>query len=468
MSWWAGEPDDQKASVRLALRVGFWVATLAVLAFLPAIGCEFVNMDDTRNFLYNKVLAYPIGQKLAWAWTTRWLGVYQPLSWMLIIGEHAAWTLRPFGYHLVSLVLHAMVGVALFVVTRMLLERTLAGRVEQKEPFAVVAAGLAAVLFCVHPLRTEVVVWASAQPYLPSILCMILGVGAYLKAFESNRPAKRQRKWLAASFGLGVAAMLFKAVAVTYPLILLILDAYPLCRLSFSTGEVGAKKRTLWALGEKLPLLILSVVLMIVARSAKNHPQFDSGEPLAVPLSARMADAAYGVWFYPCKTLLPIGLTVVYPREEAAAVRLGEPGFAVCAAGVVAVSVLAWLLRKQIPGLAAAWVAYLIILAPNSGLIRFSPQLGADRYSYAALLPWVVVLAAGLFHGLTGRSVLRFSSVALSGMLVLLLSAMSWFQCATWKHSVSLWNHALAVGSDRSLEAHGNLALALEPGGARE
>ena len=176
----------------------------------------------------------------------------------------------------------------------------------------------------------------------------------------------------------------------------------------------------------------------------------------------------YSVWFYPCKTLLPIGLTIVYPREEAEAVHLGEPSFAVCAAGVVAASVLVWLLRKRLPGLGAAWVAYLILLAPNSGLVRFSPQVGADRYSYAALLPWVVVLASGLFYGLKDGALVRYAALAFSAVVVLGLCVMSWFQCATWKHSVSLWNHALEVGAGRSLEAHGNLALALSSVGLED
>ena len=170
MRWMRVYPDESGSDMRLALQVGFWVAVMAVLACLPAIGCDFVNMDDYANFQTNEALKYPLGKKLVWAWTTGWLGVYQPLAWILIFFEYAAWALRPFGYHVVSLALHGMIGVALFVVTRMLLERTLAGTAEQKEPFVVVAAGLAALLFCVHPLRTEVVVWLSAQPYLPSVL----------------------------------------------------------------------------------------------------------------------------------------------------------------------------------------------------------------------------------------------------------------------------------------------------------
>ena len=128
---------------------------------------------------------------------------------------------------------------------------------------------------------------------------------------------------------------------------------------------------------------------------------------------------------------------------------------------MVAVCLLAWLLRRKVPAFAAAWAAYLIIQAPSSGLVRFSPQLAADRYSYAASLPWVALLAGGLLYALTRRASIRITSVATVGVVALGLSTMSWFQCATWRHSVALWSHALEVGSDRSLEAHGNLALAL-------
>jgi Flp pilus assembly protein TadD len=133
----------------------------------------------------------------------------------------------------------------------------------------------------------------------------------------------------------------------------------------------------------------------------------------------------------------------------------------VCAAGVVAVCLLAWLLRRRVPSFAAAWAAYLIILAPNSGLVRFSTLFAADRYSYAASLPWVPMLAGGLVYAIRSRASIRTTSVALVGVVALGLSTMSWFQCATWRNPLELWTHALEVGSDRSVEAHGNFALAL-------
>jgi len=99
---------------RLIGRIGLWVAVFAVLAFLPALACDFVNFDDNQNFHLNHALDYPLSRKLAWAWMTRLVHVYQPLAWMLIIAEHAIWALKPMGYHAVSLLLHGAVATALF------------------------------------------------------------------------------------------------------------------------------------------------------------------------------------------------------------------------------------------------------------------------------------------------------------------------------------------------------------------
>ena len=80
MAWLTVQQDDQVSRRRLAWRVGFWVAACSVLAYLPAIGCDFVNLDDPKNYRYNEALHYPPVDALFWAWTTLWIGVYQPLA----------------------------------------------------------------------------------------------------------------------------------------------------------------------------------------------------------------------------------------------------------------------------------------------------------------------------------------------------------------------------------------------------
>ena len=450
----------------LLIRLGIWVVAIAVISFLPAIGCEFVNMDDDRNFTQNKNLNLPLGQKLYWAWTTHWLGVYQPFAWMLIFAQQAICKLRPMGFHITSIAIHAAVGLSLFLVTRRLIERVRPSRTTEQANAVAIGCALATCLFCAHPLRTETVVWLSAQPYLPSVLFFILGVGAYLTAFSPENSSSRRSRWKIASFVLGAVGMLFKAVTVTFPLVLLVLDLYPLGRLN---GEGSSRPRRLARLViEKLPLLFLSLMIMLAAKQAKNYTKFESGDLVAAPFSARLADTVQGVWFYPGKTFIPTSLTIVYPREDDALVDIRRPLYAIYGVGVVAISGLAFMLRRRLPSLAACWVAYLILLGPNSGIIRFSPQFAADRYSYAASLPWVALAAGGFSLAWQWRPRVRAAAYAFTGLAVVGLGVLSWFQCATWKNSITLWNHALEAGADRSLEAHGNLSIILSQVGFEE
>ena len=173
------------------------------------------------------------------------------------------------------------------------------------------------------------------------------------------------------------------------------------------------------------------------------------------------------VWFYPYKTILPNRLAAFYTRTDASLVYLTEPHYAMCAAAVVATCVFAWVLRRRCPGFTAAWLIYLITLAPISGLVRFLPQFAADRYSYAASLPWVVFLAGGLAWAIRERRWATTACWAVAGPLAIGLATSSWYQTATWRDSLSLWNHALEAGQGQSVYAQLALGEALDESGKR-
>ena len=462
------DADDPRTADRmLTWRMSLLVMAFAVLAFLPALGCGFVIPDDSGNFQTNLPLDFPWGQKLAWAWTTRWMEVYQPLWWMLVMAEHAVWGLKPMGYHAVSLALHAAVAVALFALTLAVLRRVTPEAKGRAPASVAIAAGMAVLLFSVHPLRTEMVVWLSAQPHLPSVLCVILGVAVYLIANETNKAPRDRLRWLAGSFLLGSAGMFFKTSAVTFPFILLVLDWYPLGRLTLDPEWSWPwPSRQAWlALVEKVPLLVLSGVMMAVTRWAKPGLLFACGEPVTAPLSARLSDAALVVWFYPYKTVLPSRLGPFYTRADASLVHLTEPRYALCAAAVLATCAFAWTMRRRCPGFTATWLAYLIILAPNSGLVRFLPQFAADRYSYASSLPWVVLLAGGLAWAIRERRRAVTGCWAVVGTLAIGLLISSWYQTAIWRDSLARWSHALEAGQGQSVDAQVAMGNALEEKG---
>ncbi len=365
------------------------LAIVVVVAFIPILNNGFVDWDDGLNFFNNPYYRGLGVAQWKWAWSTFWLGVYQPLAWLLFEAEYAIWGLDPRGYHLVSLLWHVANAVVLYGLTVTLLVRGRADGCLGSPWTCSLAAGLATALFMVHPLRVEVVAWASCQPYLPCALFAMLAVFAYLKA--SGPESSPRWGWLVGSLALSVAAMMSKAPAVSLPAVLLILDVYPLRRLGGGPGRwFGPSVRKVW--WEKVPFVLLSLVFMALAIAAKR--EFHSVISIEQHgLSPRIAQACYGTWFYIVKTVVPTDLMAVYPVPRR--IDWFAPPFLASILGTVAVSVGLFLMRRRWPGLLAAWLSYLVILAPSSGLIRMSDQLAADRYSYLSMIGGVILAAAG-------------------------------------------------------------------------
>ncbi len=383
---------------------------------------------------------------MKWAWSTFWLGVYQPLAWLLFEAQYVFWKLDPRGYHLTSLLLHAANAVVLYVLTVTLLVRCRTDSLLKSPWTCSLGAGLATALFAVHPLRVEAVAWASCQPYLPCALFSMLAVLAYLRAFRTG--SSPRWGWLVGSFVLFVAALLSHAVAVSLPAVLLILDVYPLRRLGDGPGRwFGPSARKVW--WEKVPFVMVSLVFMGLAIAARaaitglNRALRRLREHCPGVLRDLVLHPQDGVTAGPHR-VLPV----------AQGDELARAPFLLSILGTLAMSVGLFLLRRRWPGLLAAWLSYLVILAPNSGIIRISDQIAADRYSYMAMLGWVMLAAACLCRLWQMSSRARPGAI---GMIALGLGAllglvpMTWDQCRTWRNSETLWTHALNHGAGNEL-----------------
>src|SRR5262249_15279659 len=233
-----------------------------------------------------------------------------------------------------------------------------------------------------HPLRVEVVAWASCQAYLPSALFAMLSILAYLRTDRTG--GRHTRAWRAASVVLFGIAVLFKPVPLCLPAVLLILDVYPLGRLR------GRLHRDWWAVLarlvlQKVPYLVISGACLAVT----FHARSDLLSAHADGSAARALFASYSTIFYLHKTLLPTGLCHLYPAP--ASLRWNETAYLGSALLAILLTALCCLARRRWPGLLAAWLAYLVILVPNAGLTRYALYVVADRYSYFTFLG----LAAG-------------------------------------------------------------------------
>lgn len=436
----SGEDTFSGRAVKLAAAI---VAAGALLAFLPAMGGEFVEWDDTPNFVENQSLRGLSGAALKWAFTTSHVGVWQPLSWLLIQAQYELWQLAPWGYHVVSLVFHAANSVLVFLLLLRLL--SWASRPATVDPrAAVTAAGAAALLFAAHPLRAEVVAWASCQPYLPCALFFLLSALAHLKAQDGG---SRARRWYWTSVGLYGAALMSKAAAVMLPAALLIVDAYPLRRLGAAGWFRTAAVRRVW--WEKIPYVCLGLVAAALAVWAKSEVRSLVPMEASSP-DARVAQAALGTWHYVFKTVLPLGLSPYYVLP--ADISLWRPVYFIAFVAAAAVTLELLIHARRRPALTAGWLSYLVVLAPNSGLVRIGQQLAADRYAYLSTVGLFAALAAGLYrllHSPDGPPRTR-SIVGFVALLFALLVALSWHQSGAWKTSEALWTRALREGGEQS------------------
>src|SRR2546428_132051 len=286
-----------------------WLVPLLVVlctlaAFLPTLQNHFVNWDDDKNFLDNHHYRGLTWQQLSWMWTTH-LGHYIPLTWMTLGMDYLLWGMNPVGYHLTSLLLHAARAVVFsFVVFRFL--PLALPRLADRGHALVASAGFAALVFAIHPLRVESVAWVTERRDVLSGLFYLLTLLTYLRSCE--RP-ELGRWWYGLSVALFGCALLSKSMAVSLPVVLLILEVCPLRRLGGSLGWASASARRVYL--EKIPFVLLAAAASALALLA----QLSSRAMVSVAhLSAldRLAVSAYGLSFYLWKTVVPLNLSPLY------------------------------------------------------------------------------------------------------------------------------------------------------------
>lgn len=444
--------DPRRAADRIVPAAVF-AGTFA--AFLPVLGNGFVNWDDAAYLLHNPHFRGLDWERLKWMFTTLQGGLYQPLSWLTYGVDYVVWGMDPFGYHLTSLILHSL-GAALFYFLCRRLIRLGMPRAGDGA-WLVLSAGLGALLWAVHPLRVESVAWATERRDVLSGALYVLTLLLYLEARAPGRGAAAARIGGWSYFACLVVfalSLLAKGIGITLPLVLVLLDVYPLRRLPGRLSDwLSPKLSPVWI--EKIPFFLLAGAAAVVGVSA----QLGGGNVLGVPAGSASARMLFGLSFYLEKTLAPWNLLPLY--EAPAGFGLTWPvvirGLAVaCLAGVLIAS------RKKWPAAAAAGAFYLIALLPVIGAVQYGPQLVADRYAYLPSLGWSVLGAAGLaasWKGL-GRSSTRYAPLGLAGAVVLILGFLTWSQAGVWRDSETLWRRVLA-GNPRSATAHNNLGAIL-------
>lgn len=528
--------SDNPAAVRAAKtrHSGFAVLLIIIvtaLAFAEAPLGEFVSWDDNRNFIGNEAYLGLSLDHLERMFTVPFGGHYQPLTWLSFALESRFWdalaadesqvqSMRAVGYHFTNLVFHVVTAVVFFFVARRLIARAVYTSTTARAISGgalTVGALVAALFFAVHPLRVESVAWATERRDVLSGAWLMLTTLFYLRAAESMRPRERTL-WLGGSLLCFVLSLLAKATGMTWPVVLLVLDLYPLRRFSIDTGAiecaaagvstVGSRRRMHRLIREKLLFVVPAALFAMLAAFAQGA----TGAVWSLsflPLSVRIAQAFYGIAFYVWKTLLPSGLIALY--EQPVDPGVFDRPYVAAAVVVMAAAVMLVSMRRRWPGLLACACIYVVVLSPVLGLLQSGPQLVADRYSYISCLPWAVLLGfatarifgpSRIVHRLTtkagrnsaktgggaeprvpsradarraspGRATLgRAGVVRVLSVVVLLavfasLVTLTRAQVRTWSNSVALWSHVLRH-APHTVVANTNYAVAMIDAGDYE
>ena len=437
---------------RLLLPLLVFLITGAV--FLPALRGDFLNWDDSVNFVANPHYRGLGWAQIKWMLTATLMGHYIPVTWLSLGLNYALGGMNPWGYHLGNLALHAANATLVYLIARRLLAAAWSGGSQSGHAIGrVVGAGaFAALVWGVHPLRVESVAWITERRDVLCGLFFLLSVLAYLKGLERGgdlRPA-----WQALSLAAFVSALLSKAAAMPLPAVLLLLDVYPLRRRSAGWNRLVI---------EKLPYAALTAATAVVALIALPRgaavTSYDS-----YGVIARVGMVAYSLMFYPIKFLLPIRLSPMY--ELPARVDLASWPFLPALLGVAGVTAALVLGRARWPGGLAAWTYSALMVLPVSGVVHAGSQLVNDRYSYLSGIGFAVLAGAGVLGVLRLRERGRVSTTTVSALaggaalIVLTLGLAAWTQAPVWHDSETLWRWAVEMDPACSL-CHGNLGSAI-------
>ncbi|MCX7634352.1 MAG: tetratricopeptide repeat protein, partial [Syntrophales bacterium] len=418
------------------------LALMVVLLYAPVKDYDFIGFDDrpyvTENPYVTEGLTY---EGVKWAFSTFHEANWHPLTWLSLMVDGGLYGLNAGGYHFTNVLFHLANVLLLFLVFH-----AMTG--------ALWRSGMVAALFAVHPLHVESVAWVAERKDVLSGFFWMLTLGFYVRYV--SLPSWGRYGGVVLCFVLG---LLSKPMVVTLPLVLLLLDYWPLGRFGgvVSGGGVSVMRGRWFLLWEKVPLLLLSALASAITIYAQaNYRVISSLENL--PMMPRLENALRSYFLYVKKMLIPVDLAIFYPYPTVSPLNIWQ--FIVLAALMVALSVTAVVLLKRYPYIAVGWFWYVGTLVPVIGLIQVGAQAMADRYAYLPMIGIYLVLvwlSAEILRKITQRQAVG----VVTGVIILsVLVFMTREQLSYWKNAETLFRRAIEVTGPNYV-AENNLGLSL-------
>ena len=343
------------------------LAVISLAVFSQTIHYNFVNFDDDLYVYDASAIKAGLTIKgIAAAFTTPHARNWHPLTTISHMLDCQLYGLKAGGHHATNMLLHTFAVLLLF-------------RLLQQMTSSMWKSSLVAALFAVHPLHVESVAWVSERKDVLSAVFFFLMLSAYAR--YARAPSTGRYLLVGALFAAGLMS---KAMLVTAPVILLLLDYWPLRRTA--RRKTKFKAPTLVVSGqssavsslilEKLPLLALSTGACVVTFVVQKRAV---GAIPPLPLSWRVENAVVSYLIYIWQTLWPRRLAAFYPHPND---TLAFWQVILATGLLLAITVIAVVFRTKRPYLFTGWLWYVLMLVPVIGLVQVGEQGHADRYTY--------------------------------------------------------------------------------------
>jgi protein O-mannosyl-transferase len=428
------------ALVPFTTLLGIALVIITLIVYWQVGSHEFVNFDDDILITDNVHVITGINtNNIIWAFTpVQDLGWF-PVSWLSHMADVELYGMNPRGHHLTNVFFHIASSLLLFI----FLFRTTS---------APLKSFFVAFLFALHPLHVESVAWMAERRDVLSAFFGFLALLLYAEYVE-----KRRTRLYLFSFFMFVLALMSKPMLVTLPVLMLLIDFWPLNRYRLCGEMTGQRQRLVNAkklialLKEKAPFFAASFVCVVITLNVPSTVEVGIETP---SLGLRIANAATGYIKYIIKMLWPTDLAVYYPLPSS--IPLWEVVGALFI--IITVTAAVILLGKRQPYLAVGWFWFFITLVPVLGIIRFGRHSIADRYTYISLIGLFIIIVWG-FQEITKSLRYKMEILAvLATIICILLTSLTYKQIKYWENSTSLFKHAIDITSDNDI-MHNNLGI---------
>ena len=422
------------------------ISVLTAIAYSGVPQHVFLNWDDYDYILKNSYVKSLSIENLSWMFTNYSMGNWHPLTWLSLALNYEIWGNNPLPFKITSIVIHILNSFLVYLLSCKILilvrDNFHKGDNNWLSPVSdrsLAAAGVfAAVLFGVHPLHVESVSWISERKDLLYSFFYMLSIYYYIRFRETNDNSK----YIILSVLMFLFSLMSKPMAVTLPIVLLLLDAYPLKRVSW---DKSPKEILLTLLSRKYSFLMLAFLASLIALLTQRSTIQGVD---ALDMGSRIINACMSIVLYIYHFFWPVNLSTFYSFHPMST----DPNLFSLLPVAVVLSVTIWFLylaiRHHIFSPLVCWLYIFVTLLPIIGIIKVGAQASADRYTYLPLLSLYIATAALLaiiHHRIRFSKPLVALGVIVSCGIALAATALTHRQNEFWKDDESVWSRAIEL-----------------------